>query len=573
MSLIRTGGGRNDMYPPTDADLEAMVKAIRDPQGMAAIPLIQVPRSGYFKSGAPHFRGNSAMPKILEPERSLAESIEIATRWVRLFNGPGKTNPVRYWSIGNEMRQQDMRSNDPAVIATKIHDFFLPIAAAMKEVDPNIKIFGPDEAWIEPTEHALLFWNPEKRDGKGHPFPATSDISGKVPGKDYYYCDGLSIHVYAYPIPRDEAELKASICNYRGNYSMAYNLITNHPRNLDKTLNPDDRLQWGIGEFNAGIEGSYQNGTSFVNGQLFADTFAWAATYGASFAASWSISEGTFGLFNNKVSPRPSYWHTRLMSEHFTGEMTDVVLSETNGSGTIDRIQGKNPEWRVFANVDRKAQKVALVILNHGAAIPKVTVYDARGTPPPGAVIGINFLKQPAPVPAASACEIGEIPDKSTVVVVFKGKSVVKYVYAYVAPGEASSGLGPAKPIAQKNPWPTTAFPAPPPPAIVVDLPQLFIHEGATATLALRLSDPPTRTGKVVVSIAATDSGKRVSVSPSSVTFTRQTWDVAQAIVFTVKADAKQDNYEIPARIQATGYAPVVIPLKIQDNPAMKIAK
>ena len=572
-SIIRIGGGRNDMYPPTDADLEAMVKAVRDPQGMAAIPLIQVPRSGYFKSDAPHFMGNKAMPKILEPERSLDEAIAIATRWVRLFNGPGSTNPVRYWSIGNEMRQQDIRSHDPAVIAAKIHDFFLPIAAAMKEIDPNIKIFGPDEAWIEPTQHALLFWNPEKRDGKGQPFADAFDITGKVPGKDYYHCDGLSIHMYSYPIPRDEAELRAAIGFYGGNYRRAYNLISSHPRNLDKTLNPGDALQWGIGEFNAGIDRRSQNGETFVNGQLFADTFGWAATYGATFAMSWSLSEGTFGLFNRNDLPRPSYWHTRLMSEHCTGEMTDVALSESDGSGVLDRIQGKNPDWRVFANVDRKAQKVAVVILNHGAAIPQVTVYDARGTPPSGAVIGLNFLKQPAPAPAANPCEIGEVPEKSTVVVVFKGKSVLKYIYSYVAPGEDSFGLGPAQTIAQKNPWPTAAFPAPPAPTVIADLPQLFIHEGGTATLTLRLSDPPTRSGKVVVSVAANDPGKRVRVSPSSVTFTRNNWNVGQPIVFAVKADASQGNYQVPARIHAMGYPPVAIPLKVQDNPSMRLKK
>ncbi len=375
--------------------------------------------------------------------------------------------------------------------------------------------------------------------------------------------------MYCYPIPHDEAELRASIGNYRGNYSMAYNLINSHPRNTDKSLNPGDRLQWGIGEFNAGIEGPYQNGKSFVNGQLFADTFAWAETYGATFAAGWSISEGTFGLFNGKNSPRPSYWHTRLMAENFTGDMADVVLSEPDGSGAIDRIAAKNPGWRAFANVDRKAQKVAVVILNHGDAIPQVTIYDARSGRAPGAGIGIKFPERSAPAPAANACAIGEVPEKSTVLVVFDGKSVLKFVYAYVAPGEASSGLGPAQPIAQRNPWPPAAFPAPPAPAIIADLPQLFVHEGGTASLFVRLSDPPARGTSVVVAVAAGDAGNRVSVTPTSVTFTRDTWDLVQPVAFTVKADAEQRNYQVPLQLQAAGYAPVVIPLKIQDNPAV----
>ena len=140
---------------PSKSTLLNWVKKIR---AMGAEPIIQVSQ---YKSAA------------------------VAADLVKYFNVDLKDQiaPIKYWNIGNEPWLQYNSLASGTDVGTLVETYFKPIAAAMKEVDPTIKIFGPDFCYY--VEFAI-----------NDLFGGKNDIAGKVPGKDYYYCDGISWHKY-----------------------------------------------------------------------------------------------------------------------------------------------------------------------------------------------------------------------------------------------------------------------------------------------------------------------------------------------------------------------------------------
>lgn len=155
ISLIRIGGRTFDDTLPSDEDLLTWVKRIRR---TGAEPFIQVSRH-------------------VSPERAAAT--------VTFLNETSGQN-VKWWSIGNEpwlQAKHTGKTPSEAGIASEVETYFKPIAAAMKEADPAIRIFGVESEDLQPGFHARLFGG-------------ENNIAGKVPGKDYHYCDGLTWHRY-----------------------------------------------------------------------------------------------------------------------------------------------------------------------------------------------------------------------------------------------------------------------------------------------------------------------------------------------------------------------------------------
>ncbi len=579
MTLIRIGGARMDMYEPSDDELKQMVDNIR---AMGAEPIIQIPRAGDFRAPDAHYNGTTPLPKT--STRTLDQALTIAKRWVKLFNYTGSPRPVRYWNIGNEMLQDDPNSLLPgataADVSRRIHAYFLPIAQAMKEIDPNIRIFGPDESYFNDAEMTYLFYNKSRTPTLTDAY----DISGKVPNKDYYFCDGLSFHMYVTPAPRNETEVRQRMEAYGGNYSKAWIYLRGHPRDPVRQDSPD-RLQWGLGEFNVSIGTGADTADTFLTGQLFADTFARAAYYGATYATSWSIFEGTFGIFQNVgevPTPMPSYWHTKLMAEHFTGQIPSTVTFAANGLNMAlnsDGTTNSDPVWRAHANIDFNTKKIAVVVLNHTSNdIPNFTVFDTRTTTKVAgkACVGINFaelarLTNPsASVPSITA-DLGTIPARATVVAVFDGDTVTLHRYSYVAPATASTGLGLGTPISGvRNPWPKSAFPALTP-EIRCDLEQVFIAKGGQAEVGVTLSHPPT--GNVTVTLSQAGQGQILIPEPSRLTFSATTWNIPQRVTLRTNVytpgNVRDTTGVLTQRVhalldfQAPGHASRSLPIRI----------
>jgi hypothetical protein len=297
LGSLRIGGNSYDRNVRSNAELLSYVKRI---QQMKAQVIMQVPQGGP------------------EADYTLQQAIDKAVALVTYFNKQNTTtSPITYWSIGNEPWLYYNQKYGPTAIAPIVEAYFKPIAEAMKGIDSTIKIYGPDFAYyIEPAINDL--------------YGGKNDISGKIPGKSYYYSDGISWHSY----PQDESinlattgveQFRISIekCKARVDYVNALHNRTG-----------SDAIQWGIGEFNAKHGGLVH---SWENGHMFAGVYNYAMKYSATYATSWSMfenggnREGTdFSFIDGTMQPRASYWHMKMIAEHFKGVYLDGISKKTD---------------------------------------------------------------------------------------------------------------------------------------------------------------------------------------------------------------------------------------------------
>lgn len=359
--IIRIGGARYDRRLP---DFEQLLTWINQIQKAGAEPLIQC---------------------------SQYESADSAAALVRYMNIEHGKN-VKYWSIGNEpWLQRDRPAFD--TMGAIIESYWKPRAAAMKMVDPNIKLYGPDCCDYFDAVYSDLFG------GK-------NDISGKVPGQEYYYCDGLCWHRYPQgdgnPGTEGADDMIERIVKAKKKIDSA-NAINNRTG--------DDALGWGIGEYNS--KGGEQVHT-WGNGQMFGQVLGACMKYEATFAATWSMFEhngrrsGTdFSMIDGNGTPRASYRHMEFVAKYFKGNYAD-------GTSTSDRV-------KVFGATD--GDKTSVMIMNREGESQAYTLrLDKKG---------IKGDKLKLNVDAGGDSEYSDvILEQSTQVLIFQGKEVTKWTYS-----------------------------------------------------------------------------------------------------------------------------------------------
>ncbi len=363
---LRIGGAAYDRRMPSKTQLLNWVTRI---QAMKAEPILQV--SQYGTPGAA-----ADLVKYFNVEKSSGQ-------------------PVKYWNIGNEPWLQ---AGKPPVstVGAKVEAYFKPVAAAMKEVDPTIKIYGPDFCYYIGEAMNDLFG------GK-------NDLAGKVPGKDYAYSDGIAWHRYPQAnninlaIEGVEDFRRAIIqCKERVDY---VNKLHNRTG--------DQALGWGIGEFNA--KGGPQVHT-WENGQMFGAVLGLCMKYGATYATTWSMFEnggsrrGTdFSSIDGDMTPRASYRHMEFVAKYFKGSYADGESSDKN----ICVFGSKNGD------------SISVLIMNRVAGAP--VGYSLRlNSDAHSADQGKIQLK----VDAGSSKEYADaIEGRSTQLLVFKGDGIRKHTY------------------------------------------------------------------------------------------------------------------------------------------------
>lgn len=395
--FIRIGGNEFDSNMPSNAALLTWINRIR---AVGAEPLIQVSQ---FRTPAQ------------------------AAATVEFLNITSGAN-ITYWSIGNEpwLRANNVQNPDPteSQIAATIEGYFKPISVAMKAVDPSIKIFGVDSEDFQGGLHARLFGG-------------SNNIAGKIPGQDYYYCDGLSWHRYPQATGIDPA--LEGLADFRSRIEGCRALIDSV--NASEGRTGDAALVWGIGEFNS------KNGAAvhtWGNGQMFAGVYGLAMKHGATFASSWSLFESNGARTNTDYSlfdgtglvRRPSYWHTQLVSQNFSGRYL-----EGNPS-----LSSNTSELLVFGAEDAARGQTSVMIMNRGYTPRSYTLHlNNNGTFASDGATAIN-------VDASSPeSRDGTIDARSTRVLVFRRDSVTEVNYTnehFIASQGPQTTVTPRSPLA-----------------------------------------------------------------------------------------------------------------------------
>lgn len=366
VKTIRIGGGAYDKHMPSNEMLLDWVKKI---QAMGAEPVIQV---------------------------SQYQSAQVAADLVRFFNIEKHEGvaPIKFWNIGNEPWLQAERPQ-LSKTGSLVEAYFKPIAAAMKAVDPTIKIYGPDFCdYLDEPMNDL--------------FGGKNDITGKVPGKDYYYCDGLSWHRY----PQGSGDPAVE-----GAHDMLIRIIKAKAKvdgvNAMHNRTGNNALNWAIGEYNS--KGGPEVHT-WGNGQMFGAVLGYCMEYGAIYATSWSMFEhggdrkgSDFSFIDGAyMSPRASYWHMQLVAKYFSG----------------DFLKGTAPDSSFIVYGAQKGDQISVMIMNRGFGEAKE--YNLYLKAPKKKSPGLNLIIQGN----QKGIYKDVIQPRATQVLIFKGDSVTLINYS-----------------------------------------------------------------------------------------------------------------------------------------------
>jgi hypothetical protein len=360
LQIIRIGGGRYDRRLPS---FEQLLKWVNQIQKIGAEPLIQF---------------------------SKHSSVDSAAALVRFMNIENGKN-IKYWGIGNEPWLQSKRPSK-STMAPIIEAYWKPRAAAMKEVDPTIKIYGPNECEYMDTIYNDLFGG-------------VNDISGKVPDKDYYYCDGLSFHRYPQGKGNPGTEGADDIIERIKKAKAKVDEINALHHRTGK-----DALGWGIGEYNS--KGGPEVHT-WGNGQMFGQVLGACMKYGATFATTWSMFEHSgdrmgsdFSMIDGNGTPRASFRHMEFIAKYFSGNYADG----TSSSGNV----------KVFGATD--GNKISVMIINREGGSQNYTLrLDNKSIAGDKLKLNVN---------ANTAKEYSDvIPEQTTQVLIFQDGKLTKWSY------------------------------------------------------------------------------------------------------------------------------------------------
>ncbi|HEX2953748.1 MAG TPA: hypothetical protein VHR47_07165 [Bacillota bacterium] len=304
LNLLRAGGYNNDAQTPNRWDIRQADEYIAYCRSVGAEPLFQI--------------------------AILKGSAEEAAEWVRYCNIEKKYN-VKFWIIGNEpdlYAGKDKKSYD-------VNDYiadFKAYAAAMKAVDPAIKVLGPELSWkYQVGNSGNDWWTPFRRE-------CHDDV------------DIVTFHRYPFAVA------DATVNNaFRDNTAMR-GLIQKLRIVVDQYAGPEKPL--AITEANISWDGDPAKSTQSASPQTFAASLWIADAMGVALEehlwtnAFWSISEGwTLGFLSSDTKhPKPNYYGLYMFTNFFGTSLihpTDVPKGLS-----------------VYASRDAGNKKTILIVIN-----------------------------------------------------------------------------------------------------------------------------------------------------------------------------------------------------------------
>lgn len=391
-AIIRFGGIAPDNNKPTNSQYIKMIDSVRA-KGME--PVIQVP----FHKGA-----------------YTAQQAAAIVQYVNVTKGKN----IQYWSIGNEP-DLDYKYTNAAQVAAYIR----PFASAMKAVDPNIKIIGPECAW----------YNTGIINGLTTP-GGPDDITGKdAAGR--FYVDIISFHYYGFNGTQSRSEVISKLSSTN---NLSDNLATLNARlatcNTSHNRSGITALKAAVTEANVGYlndAGDNLNGNganSFIGGQFIAEMFSVGLKNSLSFMNVWSVVEGNGVPLNiGYIDPvtgnkKPSYYHFQMMAANIKGNFI---------SGTSN-----NSNVKIFGS--QTSQFTSVMILNQDMANNSTFTVKLNNA----AIGGNSALK--LNINGGNAAEYtGTMQGQSSIVLVFNSAGVLVKKVEYTLLNHAASNLPPTE--------------------------------------------------------------------------------------------------------------------------------
>lgn len=280
IEMVRIGGNGYEKRFPNQERLSAMIDSIRK---AGAEPLLQIPRTYSASQAAQVVREN------------------------KYTKGKG----ARFYTIGNEPLLNQKNTIE------EVYTYINRIAPAMKDVDPNIKIFIFDESSMMKEQYERVVdgdLDLTKKDAKGR-----------------YLIDGITFH--SYPNGRDfnrDDVVFTGPYRIRKQTKELLEMIKKANQKNERT--GDAQLLWGLTEtnvtyMNPNREISGYGNPSFLGGQFIAEIYGIGLEYGAFTVDPWCISEtdrvsSDFGYLGlpSEFFPRSSYYHTQMMAQNMKGK-------------------------------------------------------------------------------------------------------------------------------------------------------------------------------------------------------------------------------------------------------------
>jgi hypothetical protein len=315
-SFLRVGGYNNDANIPDpfdDAKLDAMVAYAR---AIGAEPILQVPVLGDTAGHQP----------------TAATAAQMVT-YANVTQGYG----IKYFAVGNEPDVYDQQASAtapsrPGYTAADYCATARDFVAAMKAVDPSIKIVGPDLAWKYQANNGANDW-----------LTPILQTCGDL-------LDVVSIH--RYPFEAAMATLPAAAAD-RASFRQVITSVMGIMQATGQGAKP-----LALTEMNVAYDATtcvLGASPATVGGALWlADALGSAIQLGLWTSAVWDISDDesyALGLIGRAPAhvPRPAYYAYLLFAQHF-GTSQVGVMGPSGVSAYASRNQANDATQVIYVN-------------------------------------------------------------------------------------------------------------------------------------------------------------------------------------------------------------------------------
>ncbi len=328
--LMRLEGTNADNSSPEAFSNTVIETAITYARAIGAEPLVQVPVLADVSGNTPTAQTAADIVQYLNVTKALG---------------------VKYFSIGNEPDIYVDNGHLASYSADLSCQTFAAFSEAMKQVDPTIKIVGPDFSW-------------KYQIGTSNDWMTTflTNCKSKV--------DIVAVHRYPIdPASTTQASAQADAAAFRATLKMLRSALD--AQGLTST-------PLGITEYNITWDGDPATSTlpaspgTFLAGLWTADVHGVALEEQLWSLAYWSISEGwTLGMLNGKT-PRPAYYALKLYADHFGPTILATSGAPSGVSVYASRNSSDNGTDAIIVNWNVTNYDFAVTFEDMGVAVPDV---------------------------------------------------------------------------------------------------------------------------------------------------------------------------------------------------------